>query len=49
MNLSYDASVDDVKRKVEEDVDYVEKRSLKRDLGIIFRTIGVVLTGKGAC
>jgi lipopolysaccharide/colanic/teichoic acid biosynthesis glycosyltransferase len=49
VNLSYDATVDDVKRKLEEDIDYVEKRSLKRDLAIILRTIGVVLTGKGAC
>jgi lipopolysaccharide/colanic/teichoic acid biosynthesis glycosyltransferase len=49
VNLSYDASVEDVRRKVEQDLEYVEKRSFRRDLAILVRTVGVVLTGKGAC
>jgi len=49
VNLSYDANTEDVKRKVEQDLDYVEKRSFRRDLAILARTVSVVLTGKGAC
>jgi lipopolysaccharide/colanic/teichoic acid biosynthesis glycosyltransferase len=30
------------------DLDYVRRQSLWRDLGILLRTVGVVLTGKGA-
>jgi lipopolysaccharide/colanic/teichoic acid biosynthesis glycosyltransferase len=48
VNLSYDSSVDDVKRKLDQDLDYVSKRSWKRDLRILLRTVGVVITGKGA-
>ncbi|MEZ5065348.1 MAG: sugar transferase [bacterium] len=48
VSLAYDASVDDVKRKLDADLDYVRHRSLIHDIRILFRTIGVVLTGKGA-
>ena len=34
---------------VESDLRYIRERSMKTDLMIIFRTIRVVLTGKGAC
>ena len=49
VTLDYDASLDDVKKKLAADLDYVEKRSLKRDLKILLNTVGVVFTGKGAC
>lgn len=49
VTLDYDSSLDDVKKKLAADLDYVEKRSLKRDFGILLKTVGVVFTGKGAC
>ncbi len=33
---------------VESDIDYIKRRSLKLDISLIFRTIIVVITGKGA-
>jgi lipopolysaccharide/colanic/teichoic acid biosynthesis glycosyltransferase len=47
--LDYDANIDDVKKKLEQDLEYVRKRSIRQDLAILARTVGVVLTGKGAC
>jgi lipopolysaccharide/colanic/teichoic acid biosynthesis glycosyltransferase len=49
VNLDYDTSIDDVKKKLEQDLVYVRERSLPKDLEILLRTIGVVVTGKGAC
>jgi lipopolysaccharide/colanic/teichoic acid biosynthesis glycosyltransferase len=49
VTLDYDASIDDVKKKLEQDLEYVRNRSIWQDLAILARTIGVVLTGKGAC
>jgi lipopolysaccharide/colanic/teichoic acid biosynthesis glycosyltransferase len=48
VRLDYDASVDDVRRKVVEDLDYLHHLSWRRDLDILVRTVWVVLTGKGA-
>jgi len=48
VKLDYDASIDDVKKKLEQDLQYIRRRSLVHDLEIVFRTIWVVLTGKGA-
>ena len=48
VTLDYDADIEDVKRKLEADVDYLRSRSLVKDVGILFRTVGVVVTGKGA-
>jgi len=48
VTLDYDSSIDDAKKKLEQDLDYVKKRSLLKDLMIVLRTIGVVITGKGA-
>ena len=48
VTLDYDSSVDDVKKKLDQDLDYVRKRSVLRDLGIVLRTVWVVVTGKGA-
>lgn len=49
VNLDYDSSIDDVKKKLEQDLEYVRNRSLLQDFKILLRTIGVVVTGKGAC
>ncbi len=49
VTLDYDSCIDDVKKKLEQDLEYVKKRSIWMDVRILFRTIGVVLTGKGAC
>ena len=43
----YDQSVDDVRRKVEYDLFYIENISFRMDLKILFNTIAVMLTGKG--
>ena len=37
-----------IRRKLAYDLEYVERRSLGTDLGILVRTIPVVLTGRGA-
>ncbi|MBN1983266.1 MAG: sugar transferase [Chitinivibrionales bacterium] len=44
----YDASIEDVKKKVIYDLYYFENMSLLLDIKIILRTIIVALTGKGA-
>jgi lipopolysaccharide/colanic/teichoic acid biosynthesis glycosyltransferase len=48
VTLAYDSSIDDVVRKLEQDLLYIEQRSMARDLSILVRTIRVVLTGRGA-
>jgi lipopolysaccharide/colanic/teichoic acid biosynthesis glycosyltransferase len=47
--LDYDANIDDVKKKLEHDLEYVRNRSIRQDLAILAKTVAVVLTGKGAC
>lgn len=49
VSLDYDSSIDDVKRKLEQDLLYIQERSLRQDLAILVRTVWVVLTGRGAC
>lgn len=44
----YDASVDDVRRKVRYDVFYAENRSMLMDVKILLKTIDVALRGRGA-
>jgi lipopolysaccharide/colanic/teichoic acid biosynthesis glycosyltransferase len=44
----YDACVDDVRRKVEYDLDYMRKQSLVGDLKIMTMTVPVMLFGRGA-
>jgi len=48
VSLGYDSSVEDVRRKLEADIDYLRHRTLRRDLGILLRTVGVIFTGSGA-
>ncbi|MDQ6768387.1 MAG: sugar transferase [Gemmatimonadota bacterium] len=43
VNLAYDTSVDDVRRKVEYDLEYLSTRSPARDLGIMARTVPIML------
>ena len=43
----YDETIDDVKKKVQYDLFYIENMSLRMDFKIILRTIAVVLRGKG--
>jgi len=43
----YDTCVEDVCNKLQHDLRYIRRRSLGQDIKIIFKTIGVVLTGKG--
>jgi lipopolysaccharide/colanic/teichoic acid biosynthesis glycosyltransferase len=44
VNLAYDTSVDDVRRKVEYDLEYLSTRSAARDLRIMARTVPIVLS-----
>jgi lipopolysaccharide/colanic/teichoic acid biosynthesis glycosyltransferase len=44
----YDSSVTAVVRKVHYDLEYIRNWSILQDFKILFRTIGVVVTGKGA-
>lgn len=48
VSLAYDADLDDVRRKLSQDLDWIERRSLRGDLSILARTVAVVLTGRGA-
>ncbi len=48
VELGYDSDVESVHRKVETDVRYITEFSLFRDLVILFRTVAVVVTGRGA-
>lgn len=43
VNQGYDTTVDDVRRKVDLDMEYVRQRSLARDLEIMARTIPVMV------
>lgn len=44
----YDESLKDVKRKVKYDLFYIKNMNIWHDMGIVFRTVFVVLTGFGA-
>ena len=48
INHHYDRSIDDVRRKVKYDLEYVARRSLTVDLQIMARTLPVVLFQRGA-
>jgi exopolysaccharide biosynthesis polyprenyl glycosylphosphotransferase len=43
----YDESIDDVRKKVQYDLFYIENMSLRMDFKILLNTIAVVLSGKG--
>jgi lipopolysaccharide/colanic/teichoic acid biosynthesis glycosyltransferase len=48
VECGYGGSTADVERKLECDLAYLERRSVATDLGIVLRTVPVVLTKKGA-
>jgi len=48
VNHSYDQSIDDVRKKVAFDLEYIRKRSLLKDLQIMLRTIPVMIGKKGS-
>ncbi len=43
VNLGYDTSTDDVRKKVELDLEYIDKRSAVEDLTIMARTVPVIV------
>lgn len=47
VNQSYDTCVDDVRRKVEFDLEYIQQKSLRRDLEIMLKTVPVIIFRKG--
>ena len=47
INQSYDACVDDVRRKVQYDLEYVQRQGLVEDLRIMSMTVPVMLFGRG--
>jgi lipopolysaccharide/colanic/teichoic acid biosynthesis glycosyltransferase len=47
VHLQYDTSVEDVRRKVEHDLEYIATRSVWQDLTIMIKTIPVMLFRKG--
>jgi len=48
INQNYDTSIDDVRRKVEYDLAYIERRSVVEDMRIMAKTLPVMLFRKGA-
>jgi lipopolysaccharide/colanic/teichoic acid biosynthesis glycosyltransferase len=48
INQHYDRSLEDVKRKVHLDLEYLERQSLLQDLTIMLRTIPVMMFQRGA-
>jgi lipopolysaccharide/colanic/teichoic acid biosynthesis glycosyltransferase len=48
VNQAYDRSVDDVRRKVTLDLQYIRRQSALEDLKIMLRTPAVMLLGRGA-
>ncbi len=48
VNHRYDGSVEDVRRKLAFDLEYLERRSVSEDLKIMIRTLPVIVLKKGA-
>ena len=49
INRAYDSSLDDVRAKVEFDLEYLERQSVLEDLKIMARTLPVMLFKRGSC
>ena len=47
VNQSYDQDLEDVKRKVQYDIDYIRRQSLSQDLKIMVKTVPVILFRRG--
>jgi lipopolysaccharide/colanic/teichoic acid biosynthesis glycosyltransferase len=48
INQNYDTSIDDVRRKVEYDLAYIERRSVVEDMRIMAKTLPIMIFRKGA-
>jgi lipopolysaccharide/colanic/teichoic acid biosynthesis glycosyltransferase len=48
INQNYDTSIDDVRRKVEFDLAYIERRSVVEDMRIMAKTLPVMIFRKGS-
>jgi lipopolysaccharide/colanic/teichoic acid biosynthesis glycosyltransferase len=48
VNHGYDQSFEDVRRKVELDIEYIQRRSPAEDLGIMARTVPVMMWRRGS-
>lgn len=48
MRYHYGSTVEDSQEKLQYDLYYVKNHTLFLDLVVLFETVGVVLTGKGA-
>ncbi len=48
VNQGYDTSVDDVRRKVHYDLEYIRRQSALEDLKIMLRTVPVMLLRRGS-
>lgn len=49
INRAYDSSMDDVRAKVQFDLEYLERQSVMEDLKIMARTLPVMIFKRGAC
>jgi lipopolysaccharide/colanic/teichoic acid biosynthesis glycosyltransferase len=48
VNHGYDETLDDVRKKVDLDLQYIERRSVPKDLMIMLKTLPVMIFGKGS-
>jgi lipopolysaccharide/colanic/teichoic acid biosynthesis glycosyltransferase len=48
INQQYDASIEDVRKKLQFDLEYIGRRSVTEDLRIMLRTLPVVVGKHGA-
>jgi lipopolysaccharide/colanic/teichoic acid biosynthesis glycosyltransferase len=48
VSLHYDNSIDDVRRKLSFDLEYIDRRSVQQDLKVLLQTVPVVIFKKGA-
>ena len=48
VNNAYDQSLDDVRRKVDLDLEYIEEASVAKDLKIMAKTVPVMVFKKGS-
>ena len=49
INRAYDSSLDDVRAKVQFDLEYLQRQSFLEDIKIMARTLPVMIFNKGAC
>lgn len=49
INQAYDSSIDDVRSKVQFDLEYLERQSVMEDLKIMARTLPVMIFKRGSC